>query len=305
MTTIADKDQPGPIGSTPTPTTSNSDPSASLAGVASTSSPTSSSSSPPPPRDLHHSSKNRASNSHSSHHRTSVHQHGSSSLDQKPPLSGPIVEAEHEHTSLRSSSSSRPRPGAGVGGPTDGSEPSGTGTDHGRANGDGMSPAVSTTSIMTSKSRSQRPPQTLLTRALLSYLSLFRVVQPLVSLGAFGTITPVLTYFRNQTIFPAIQATLYVFTATLACCSLFFSILYMVDVLYRKPLFWPFTNRHFRHSSKARIGGDLIVCMVFSGLWFLALVGLVIDTLWVDCGRLKGLERVFLENRVTEDRIKT
>ncbi|KAG0255323.1 hypothetical protein BGZ95_005787 [Linnemannia exigua] len=146
--------------------------------------------------------------------------------------------------------------------------------------------------------------QTLLTKALLTYLNFFRVVQPLASLTAFGTITPVLSYFRTQTIFPTIQATLYLFTATLACCSLFFSIVYLIDVLYHKPLFWPFTHRHFRPTSKARIGGDLIICMVFSGLWFLSGVGLVIDTAWVDCGRLIGLESVFEENHRKVDKIR-
>jgi hypothetical protein len=146
--------------------------------------------------------------------------------------------------------------------------------------------------------------QTLLTKALLSYLNFFRVVQPLVSLAAFGTITPVLSYFRTQTIFPTIQATLYLFTATLACCSLFFSIMYLIDVLYHKPLFWPFTNKYFRPTSKARIGGDLIICMVFSGLWFLSGVGLVIDTVWVDCGRLIGLESVFKDNHRSVDKIR-
>lgn len=146
--------------------------------------------------------------------------------------------------------------------------------------------------------------QTLLTKALLSYLNFFRIVQPLVSLTAFGTITPVLSYFRTQTIFPTIQATLYVFTATLACCSLFFSIIYLIDVLYHKPLFWPFTNKYFRPTSRARIGGDLIICMVFSGLWFLSGVGLVIDTVWVDCGRLIGLESVFADNHRSVDKIR-
>ncbi|KAF9352263.1 hypothetical protein BGX26_009896 [Mortierella sp. AD094] len=155
------------------------------------------------------------------------------------------------------------------------------------------------------KSTSNHNHQKRLTKALLLYLSLFRVVQPLVSLGAFGTITPVLSYFRSQTIFPTIQATLYLFTATLACCSLFFSIIYFIDVIFHKPLFWPFTHRHFRQTSKARIGGDLIVCMVFCGLWFLSLVGLVIDTVWVDCGRLTGLEAVFLDNGRSIDKIKT
>ncbi|KAF9167948.1 hypothetical protein BGX21_000927 [Mortierella sp. AD011] len=155
------------------------------------------------------------------------------------------------------------------------------------------------------KSTSKHNHQTRLTKALLLYLSLFRVVQPLVSLGAFGTITPVLSYFRSQTIFPAIQASLYLFTATLACCSLFFSIIYFIDVIFKKPLFWPFTHRHFRQTSKARIGADLIVCMVFCGLWFLSLVGLVIDAVWVDCGRLTGLESVFLDNGRSIDKIKT
>lgn len=148
-------------------------------------------------------------------------------------------------------------------------------------------------------------PQSLLTKALLTYLKFFRVVQPLVSLGAFATITPVLSYFRTQTIFPTIQATLYLFTATLACCSLFFSCLYLVDVLYHKPLFWPFTNRHFRPTSKARIGGDLIICMVFCGCWFLSLIGLVIDSIWVDCGKLGGFAAVFRENGQTIHKMQT
>ncbi|KAF9567451.1 hypothetical protein EC968_003252 [Mortierella alpina] len=151
----------------------------------------------------------------------------------------------------------------------------------------------------------QRQPQTLLTKALLTYLNFFRIVQPLASLSVFGTITPVLSYFRTQTMFPTIQATLYVYTDTLACCSLLFSVMYLVDVLYHKPLFWPFTNRHFRQTSKARIGGDLIVCMLFCGLWFLALVGLVIDALFVDCGKLTGLESVFLQNHQSVNKIKT
>ncbi|KAG0252274.1 hypothetical protein BG011_007089 [Mortierella polycephala] len=146
--------------------------------------------------------------------------------------------------------------------------------------------------------------QTLLTKVLLSYLNFFRIVQPLASLGVFATITPILHYFRTQTMFPAIQATLYTFAAILACCSLFFSVIYFIDVFYRKPLFWPFTNRHFRQTSKARIGGDLIVCMVFCGLWFLSLVGLVIDTVWVDCSRLDGLERVFSENHHSFTEVK-
>ncbi|CAO3568356.1 unnamed protein product [Mortierella alpina] len=156
-----------------------------------------------------------------------------------------------------------------------------------------------------SNNKQQRQPQTLLTKALLTYLNFFRIVQPLASLSVFGTITPVLTYFRTQTMFPTIQATLYVYTDTLACCSLLFSIMYLVDVLYRKPLFWPFTNRHFRQTSKARIGGDMIVCMLFCGLWFLALVGLVIDALFVDCGKLTGLESVFLKNHQSVNKIKT
>ncbi|KAK3847833.1 MAG: hypothetical protein J3R72DRAFT_519164 [Linnemannia gamsii] len=82
------------------------------------------------------------------------------------------------------------------------------------------------------------------------------------------------------------------------------TIVYLIDVLYHKPLFWPFTNRHFRPTSKARIGGDLIICMVFSGLWFLSGVGLVIDTVWVDCGRLVGLESVFEENHRKVDKIR-
>ncbi|KAF9284380.1 hypothetical protein BGZ68_004722 [Mortierella alpina] len=151
----------------------------------------------------------------------------------------------------------------------------------------------------------QRQPQTLLTKALLTYLNFFRIVQPLASLSVFGTITPVLSYFRTQTMFPTIQATLYVYTDTLACCSLLFSVMYLVDVLYHKPLFWPFTNRHFRQTSKARIGGDLIVCMLFCGLWFLALVGLVIDALFVDCGKLTGLESVFLKNHQSVNKIRT
>ncbi|KAF9099119.1 hypothetical protein BGX29_007293, partial [Mortierella sp. GBA35] len=39
------------------------------------------------------------------------------------------------------------------------------------------------------------------------------------------------------------------------------------------------------------------------GLWFLSGVGLVIDTVWVDCGRLVGLEGVFLDNHRSVDRI--
>ncbi|KAF9910548.1 hypothetical protein BX616_010836 [Lobosporangium transversale] len=155
------------------------------------------------------------------------------------------------------------------------------------------------TPISKSRSRSKstsRQQQTLLTKALLSYISFFRVVQPLISLAAFGTITPVLAYFHTQTVFPTIQATLYVYTATLACCSLFFSIIYLMDVLLKKPLFWPFTNRHFRRTSRARIGGDLIVCMVFCGLWFLALIGLVIDSIGVDCGKLTGLQGILAVN---------
>ncbi|KAG0353386.1 hypothetical protein BGZ54_002268, partial [Gamsiella multidivaricata] len=155
------------------------------------------------------------------------------------------------------------------------------------------------------KSTSHSRPQTLLTKALLFYIKVFRVLQPLVSLCAVGTIAPVLSYFHTQTIFPAIQATLYVFTATLACCSLFFGIIYLVGVFFHKPLFWPFTNRHFRKTSKARIGGDLIVCMVFCGLWFLSMVGLVIDTMLVDCGKLTGLETVLLENHLSLKKIKT
>ncbi|KAI8600575.1 hypothetical protein EDD21DRAFT_129987 [Dissophora ornata] len=154
------------------------------------------------------------------------------------------------------------------------------------------------------KLRHQQHRQSLLTKALLSYISFFRIVQPLASLCAFGTITPVLNYFRTQTIFPTIQATLYLFTATLAACSLFFSLIYLLDVILHKPLFWPFTHRHFRQTSKARIGGDLIVSMVFCGLWFLSMVGLVIDTLWVDCSQLAGLDTVFFKNGQSISKIK-
>lgn len=44
--------------------------------------------------------------------------------------------------------------------------------------------------------------------------------------------------------------------------------------------------------------------MVFSGLWFLSGVGLVIDTVWVDCGRLIGLESVFADNHRSVDKIR-
>lgn len=44
--------------------------------------------------------------------------------------------------------------------------------------------------------------------------------------------------------------------------------------------------------------------MVFSGLWFLSGVGLVIDTAWVDCGRLIGLESVFEDNHRSVDKIR-
>ncbi|KAF9113607.1 hypothetical protein BGX27_001197 [Mortierella sp. AM989] len=117
------------------------------------------------------------------------------------------------------------------------------------------SPLARVTTPLTGSSTDNRPKstsphnhQTRLTKALLLYLSVFRVVQPLASLGAFGTITP---------------------------------------------------------TSKARIGGDMIICMIFCGLWFLSLVGLVIDALWVDCGKLTGLETVFLDNRHSIDKIKT
>ncbi|KAG0224111.1 hypothetical protein BGW42_005319 [Actinomortierella wolfii] len=144
------------------------------------------------------------------------------------------------------------------------------------------------------QSRSSTRKQTLLTKALLNYLKLFRIVQPLVSLGTLGTMLPVLLYFRTQTIFPAIQASLYLYTVTLACASFLFAVIYLVDVLYRKPLFWPFTNKHFRPSSRARISGDLMICMAFCGMWFLALVGLVIDAAMVDCQKIGSLEVVFI-----------
>ncbi|KAG0093847.1 hypothetical protein BGZ92_001088 [Podila epicladia] len=138
--------------------------------------------------------------------------------------------------------------------------------------------------------------QSLITKALLSYINFFRVVQPLASLASLATISPVLAYFRSQTIFPVIHATLYVYTATLATCSVLFSLIYLVAVIYHKPLFWPFTNKHFRRTSIARIGGDMIICMVFCGLWFLSLVGLLIDTLYVDCSKVSGLSVVILMN---------
>ncbi|KAG0244423.1 hypothetical protein BGW41_007715 [Actinomortierella wolfii] len=144
------------------------------------------------------------------------------------------------------------------------------------------------------QSRSSTRKQTLLTKALLNYLKLFRIVQPLVSLGTLGTMLPVLLYFRTQTIFPAIQASLYLYTVTLACASFLFAVIYLVDVLYRKPLFWPFTNKHFRPSSRARISGDLMICMAFCGMWFLALVGLVIDAAMVDCQKIGSLDVVFI-----------
>lgn len=147
-----------------------------------------------------------------------------------------------------------------------------------------------------SPSKSTKSKQSLITKALLSYLNFFRVVQPLASIGSLATISPVLAYFRSQTIFPVIQATLYVYTASLATCSVLFSLIYLVDVIYHKPLFWPFTNKHFRRTSIARIGGDLIICMVFCGLWFLSLVGLLIDTLYVDCSKVSGLSVVILLN---------
>ncbi|KAG0268264.1 hypothetical protein DFQ27_007232 [Actinomortierella ambigua] len=148
--------------------------------------------------------------------------------------------------------------------------------------------------------RSSTKKQTLLTKALLTYLKVFRIVQPLVSLGTLGTMLPVLLYFRTQTLFPAIQASLYLYTVTLACASFLFAVIYLVDVLYHKPLFWPFTNKHFRQTSKARIGGDLMICMAFCGMWFLSLVGLVIDAAMVDCGKLASLDRVFvIEDRST------
>ncbi|KAF9025603.1 hypothetical protein BGZ52_008969 [Haplosporangium bisporale] len=90
-----------------------------------------------------------------------------------------------------------------------------------------------------SPSKSTKSKQSLITKALLSYLNFFRVVQPLASIGSLATISPVLAYFRSQTIFPVIQATLYVYTASLATCSVLFSLIYLVDVIYHKPLFWP------------------------------------------------------------------
>ncbi|KAF9977610.1 hypothetical protein BGZ73_005464 [Actinomortierella ambigua] len=163
-------------------------------------------------------------------------------------------------------------------------------------------PLTRTTSPSTAKrqGRSSTRNQTLLTKALLTYLKVFRIVQPLVSLGTLGTMMPVLLYFRTQTLFPAIQASLYLYTVTLACASFLFAVIYLVDVLYHKPLFWPFTNKHFRQSSKARIGGDLMICMAFCGMWFLSLVGLVIDAAMVDCQKLTSLDRVFvIEDRST------
>ncbi|KAG0031363.1 hypothetical protein BGZ81_001327 [Podila clonocystis] len=147
-----------------------------------------------------------------------------------------------------------------------------------------------------SSPKSTKGRQSLITKALLSYLNFFRVVQPLASLASLATISPVLAYFRSQTMFPVIQATLYVYTATLATCSVLFSLIYFVAVIYHKPLFWPFTNKHFRRTSIARIGGDMIICMVFCGLWFLSLVGLLIDTLYVDCSKVSGLSVVILMN---------
>ncbi|KAF9314160.1 hypothetical protein BG003_004473 [Podila horticola] len=139
--------------------------------------------------------------------------------------------------------------------------------------------------------KSTKGKQSLITKALLSYVNFFRVVQPLASLASLATISPVLAYFRSQTIFPLIQATLYVYTATLATCSVLFSLIYLVDVFYHKPLFWPFTNKHFRRTSIARIGGDMIICMVFCGLWFLSLIGLLIDTLLTKIKTVCYLER--------------
>ncbi|KAF9362522.1 hypothetical protein BGX34_005997 [Mortierella sp. NVP85] len=229
-------------------------------------------------------------------------------------VDAPIVGfLDRKPSSISSSSSHHPdhSEGAGVGGAGAGAVAgAGAGEEAGNGNGSGSSSSSSSGSSGNNgdaggKSKHHQRRQTLLTKALLGYLRFFRVAQPLASVGALGTITPVLRYFKHQTLFPKIQATLYVFTATLACCSLFFSIIYLMDVMLRKPLFWPFTNRHFRRSSKARIGGDLIVCMVFCGLWFLSMVGLVIDSVWVDCTRLTGLEPVFKQNHRSVNSIKT
>ncbi|KAF9399108.1 hypothetical protein BGZ94_005815, partial [Podila epigama] len=159
----------------------------------------------------------------------------------------------------------------------------------------GDNPKTVITRTTTTSSRHKK--QSFITKALLSYLNFFRVVQPLASIASLGTISPVLAYFQTQTLFPAIQASLYVYTASLATCSLLFSLIYLVDVFYRKPLFWPFTNKHFRRTSKARIGGDMIICILFCGLWFLSLIGLLIDTLYVDCSKVSGLSVVILKNR--------
>ncbi|KAF9925390.1 hypothetical protein FBU30_004804 [Linnemannia zychae] len=64
------------------------------------------------------------------------------------------------------------------------------------------------------------------------------------------------------------------------------------------------TDSGINSPDAARIGGDLIICMVFSGLWFLSGVGLVIDTVWVDCGRLVGLESVIEENHRSVNTIR-
>lgn len=40
----------------------------------------------------------------------------------------------------------------------------------------------------------------------------------------------------------------------------------------------------------------MIICMVFCGLWFLSLIGLLIDTLYVDCSKVSGLSVVILLN---------
>jgi len=218
-------------------------------------------------------------------------------LDRKPPSTA-SSSSHHLHHSEGV--------GVGGGGGAGAGEEAGNGNDSGSGSSNSSSSDSSgNNGDAGGKSKHHHRRQTLLTKALLGYLRFFRVAQPLASVGALGTITPVLRYFKYQTLFPKIQATLYVFTATLACCSLFFSIIYLMDVMLRKPLFWPFTNRHFRRSSKARIGGDLIVCMFFCGLWFLAMVGLVIDAVWVDCTRLTGLETVFVENHRSINSIKT
>lgn len=237
---------------------------------------------------------------------TSSPLHNSNQTIDRPPSHSSSKSNHHHHhheelgPNVQVGLMTRHGDGAGVGAGVGGGDSSGTnngavGADNG---GDDEQPK--------SKHKHKHHHQTLLTKALLSYIKIFRVAQPLASLGALGTITPVLHYFRNQqTMFPTIQATLYVFTATLACCSLFFSIIYLMDVLLRKPLFWPFTNKHFRRSSKARIGGDLMICMIFCGLWFLAMIGLIIDSVWVDCTRLTGLEAVFHENHRSINSILT